>query len=77
MTTFSVCDIVEYVLTGLQFCRTQGIMSTVSYSNETSLLTASFTQWRGFTSLSLCCQAEIVLHLRAQQLIGHHGVEPH
>jgi len=28
-------------------------------------------------SLSLCCQAEAVLHLRAQQLIGHHGVEPH
>lgn len=73
----SVCDIAEYVFIRLQFCRTRGIMLAVNYSNETSLLTTSFTQWRGFASLSFCCQAETVLHLRAQQLIGHHGVEPH
>ena len=41
------------------------------------MLTTYLAHWPGFTSLSLCCQAETVLHLRAQQLIGHHGVEPH
>lgn len=30
-----------------------------------------------FISASLCHQAEAVLHVRAQQLVGHHGVEPH
>lgn len=73
----SVCDIAEYFCIRLQFCRTRRIILAVNYSNETSLLTASFTLWHGFSSLSLCCQAETVLHLRAQQLIGHHGVEPH
>ena len=74
----SVCDIAECVFIGLQFCQTRAIMSAaVNYSNGTSLLTAFFTQWCDFASLSLCCQAETFLHLRAQQLIGHHGVEPH
>jgi len=35
------------------------------------------SQWHCYTFLSLCCQAEAILHLRAQQLIGHNGVEPH
>lgn len=52
-------------------------MLAVNYSNGTSLLTTYLAHWPGFASLSLCCQAEVVLHLRAQQLIGHHGVEPH
>lgn len=51
--------------------------AAVNYSNGTSLLIRFFTQWHDFASLSLCCQAETVLQLRAQQLIGHHGVEPH
>lgn len=62
---------------GCSFTGTRRIILAVSYSNEASVLTTSVTQWCRFTSVSLCCQAEAVLHLRAQQFIGHHGVEPY
>lgn len=44
----SVCDSAGCVFIGLHFCGTQGIMLAVNYSNESSLLTTSFTQRHGF-----------------------------